>query len=122
MKRLLLFSLLILPLAGTAWAQQPAPASAPPPGAPPGGAGQITITQQEWQELRAARAAALQANPGLQAKNAKLIEEMRALQDKIDAAMIKADPTIAPLLSRFEGGRPHPVSPAAAPPTTPSAK
>jgi len=72
----------------------------------------------DFQRLRAARDAVFQANPGLQAKNAKLIEEMRALQDKIDAAMIKADPTIAPLLSRFEGGRPHPVNT----PATPSVK
>jgi hypothetical protein len=83
------------------------------------------ITPEEWQELRAARNAALQANPDLITEHNKLLERMRALEDKVDAAMIKADPTITPLIAKFESNRPHlgtsattPAnsSPAAAPP------
>jgi len=66
------------------------------------------ITPEEWQQLRTARSAALQANPDLLTNHQKLIEKMRALDDKIDAAMIKTDPTIAPIIAKFEANRPRP--------------
>ena len=120
MKQLALLFIAGLSLTGTAWAQQAgsAPASSPPnlpPGAPPAGTGQIMITPDEWQELRAARSAALQANPDLLARHNKLLERMRALEDKLDAAMIKANPAIAPIIAKFEGNRPHPGTPAPPP-------
>jgi len=128
MKQLALL-IVVLSLAPTAWAQQAVsnttfpihpPSGAPPPGVPSTGANQITITPAEWQELSAARTAAFQANPDLLAENRKLSEKMRALMDKINAAMVKADPTIAPIIAKLEANRPHPGTPASSPPTTPS--
>jgi|HubBroStandDraft_1064217.scaffolds.fasta_scaffold581016_1 hypothetical protein len=115
MKPLALLLIVALSATATAWAQPASPTSTPPPGTPAAGANQPTLTPQEWQELRAARAAALQANPNLLAENQKLIARMRALQDKLDAVMIKADPTLAPIIAKFEGGRPHPMPPPTAP-------
>jgi hypothetical protein len=63
-----------------------------------------TLPSEEWQELRIARQAALKANPDFAAKSALLSAKMRAFQDKLDAAMIKTDPKIAPILAEFEGG------------------
>jgi hypothetical protein len=126
MKQLALLLIMALPLSGTVWAQQagstPAsptrpPSGAPPPGAPPTGANQIT--PDEWQELRAARSAAFQANPDLVAENRKLSEKMRALEDKINVAMVKADPTIGPIIAKLEANRPHPGAPAGSPPAAP---
>jgi len=113
MKRLPLLLIAAVSLAGTAWAQQ-----APnfPPGAPPTGGSPIAITPDEWQELRAAHSAALQANPDLVAEHTKLLARMRTLEDKINAAMIKSDPTIAPIIARFEANRPRPTTPPATPP------
>jgi hypothetical protein len=105
MKRLTLLLGTVLSLAGTAWAQTTLPANHLPPG------GQVTITPEEWQELRAARAAAIKANPSFIAENAKLLARMRALEDKLDAAMIKADPTITPVIAKFEANRPRPGAP-----------
>ena len=71
------------------------------------------ITPQEWQRLNAARTAALKANPALMQKGAEISAKMHAFQQKLDAAIIKADPTIAPLLAKLALLR-HP--PAGAPP------
>jgi hypothetical protein len=121
MKRLALFFIIGLSLAGTVWAQQAGSTPASPPNLPPGapfvGANQITITPDEWQELRTARSEALKSNPDLVAANKKLMDRMRALEDKIDAAMVKADPTIAPIIAKFETNRPHPGVPVGSPPS-----
>ena len=87
-----------------------------PLGATSTGANQIMITPDEWQELRTARSAALQANPDLIVENKKLMDRMRALEDKLDAIMIKSNPTIAPIIAKFEANRPHPGMPAGSPP------
>ena len=50
-----------------------------------------------------ARSAALQANPDLIVENKKLMDRMRALEDKLDAIMIKSNPTIAPIIARANG-------------------
>jgi len=125
MKQFTLLIMVTLSLAGTVWAQQTgtttnSPAYSPPLGgqpvsASPHGTSQISITPDEWQELRAARNAAIQANPDLIAENKKLLERMRALQDKVDALMIKTDPSIAPIIAKFEANRPHLGTPAAPP-------
>lgn len=126
MKSNLLFLVLALSAAGTTLAQQAAPTlppghSTPPP--TPTGTGTNAITPGEWQALRTARAAAIQANPDLLSENKKLIERMRAFEDKLDAVMIKADPTVAPILAKFEANRPHPgTSPAPVAVGTPPAK
>jgi hypothetical protein len=115
MKRGTLLFIVSLALAGSALAQQAGSPSNLTPGAPPTEANQITITPDEWQELRAARSAALQANPDFVKKHNKLLERLRTLEDKLDAAMIKADPAIAPMIAKFEANRTHPGAPVSAP-------
>jgi hypothetical protein len=58
---------------------------------------------EDWKEIRAARTAAIQANPSLMAKSKKLLERMKALQSSLDAAMIKKDPSLSPIVKKFEG-------------------
>jgi hypothetical protein len=119
MKRSILFLFLALSLAGIAWAQPAGPTSppahSPPLNTPPATTDPMAITPDEWREVRAAHSAVLQANPSLLAEHEKLVERMRALEDKIDAAMVKADPTLSPIIAKFEGNRPHPGTPAAPP-------
>jgi hypothetical protein len=118
MKRLTLLLIAALSLAGITWAQQPGSnPSAQPPGALPGGASRPTITPEEWQELRAAHAAALKANPDVVAENKKLLERMSALEQKLNAAMVKADPSVAPIIAKFEANRLHPGVAVGTPPT-----
>ncbi len=62
------------------------------------------MTPEEWQELRNARQAALKENPELATKAQELSAKMRAFQEKLDAAMLKSDPHLAPVLAKFEGG------------------
>ena len=121
MKRLSLLLFVGLSLAGTTWAQQAGSTHNLPSGAPPAGASKTTITPEEWQELRAAHTAALQANPDLTAEHTKLMERMRTFEDKLDAAMIKINPAIAPIIAKFEVNRPHPGAPAGSPPAAPPA-
>jgi hypothetical protein len=80
----------------------------------------MTITPEEWQELRAARSAALQANPDLISQNKKLLDKMRDFEDKVDAAMVKADPNIAPIIAKFEAGRRRSAVATTSPSVTPS--
>jgi hypothetical protein len=117
-------------LAGTARAQQAAPPSAaphnPPPGAPhdgavpAGAANQVQITPEEWQELRAAHAAALKADPDLLTDNQKLSERMKAFSDKLSAAMAKADPAVAATMAKLTALQSHPSMPPGAPHPMPS--
>ena len=58
------------------------------------------ITVAEWQTLRNARAAALKADPALAADNLALLKKREAFNDKLDAALLKADPTVAGFLSK----------------------
>jgi len=127
MKQLALL-IVVLFLAPTVWAQQAVSnttspshpfSGAPPSGVPSTATNQIMITPAEWQELSAARTAAFQANPDLAAENRKLSEKMRALMDKINAAMVKADPTIGPIIAKLEANRPHPGAPASTLPSPP---
>jgi hypothetical protein len=60
------------------------------------------ITSEELDELHAARSAAIDAHPDLIAETQKLMDRMRALDAKIDAAMIKVDPGVAPILAKVE--------------------
>ena len=80
-----------------------APPANPPhnkDGAPPGGGGGHMggLSPEERQELMSARKAAMDANPDLAA-------EQKALQEKINAAMIKADPKVAPLIAKMDAAR-----------------
>jgi hypothetical protein len=56
------------------------------------------LTPEERQELMAARQKAMADNPDLAA-------QMKALQDKINQAMIKADPKVAPIIAKMEAAR-----------------
>ncbi|MEO8206302.1 MAG: hypothetical protein ABI615_08975, partial [Chthoniobacterales bacterium] len=55
----------------------------------------------DWQQLRSARAAAFQANPDLVAANKQLLKQKKALGNKIDAALIKEDPSAAGFISKW---------------------
>lgn len=59
------------------------------------------LSWADWQKLRAARAAALTANPGLIAANADLKEKKNALEARVDAVLVKADPGLAGLVEKL---------------------
>lgn len=107
-------------LAGEAPASSPTSVGAPVASATPGNSApnipQIPppsplISPEEFQRLRAAREAALQANPDLAAEQGKINSEMQAQLAKLDAAAIKADPKVAPIMAKLAAlrqlGRPH---------------
>ncbi len=60
------------------------------------------LTSADWLAIRTARAAALQANPDLVAANQALLARKKALDVKVDAALIKADPGLAPFITKLE--------------------
>ena len=70
--------------------------SVPPPST-------ISLSASEWQELRSARMAALKNNPALLGKASQLKEKIAAFDQKLHSAMLKTDPTIAPILAKFSG-------------------
>jgi hypothetical protein len=104
MKRTLLLLALGAFIAVPAMAQQPptnstnAPSHVHSPGGGHMGGPMAGLTPEERQEVMAARQAAFQADPSLQA-------EQEALQQKIDAAMVAADPKVAPILAKMEANR-----------------
>ena len=86
------------------------------------GVDQFTITPDELMELHTARSAAINAHPELIAENQKLMDKMHALNDKIDAAMIKTDPGVAPIIAKVEANRnrqPLRMRPPTPPPANP---
>jgi len=105
MKNLLLALTLGACLTGSALAQTASgtstPSGSPPPhhdGPPGGGHGMGGLTPEEHQKLHAAQQAAFAANPDLK-------DEQEALQKKIDAATLKADPSVAPILAKIDAFR-----------------
>ncbi len=60
-----------------------------------------TISAAEWQILRGARAAALAADPSLAAGNQDLLARKQAFDAKVDAALEKADPGLAPMFRQL---------------------
>ena len=117
MKRLAFSLLITLSLTGSAWAQQAgtAPVHSSQPSAK-SLANQIVITSQEWQELRTARASAIKAHPELVAENSALMQKISAFETKLNAAMAKTDPTVSPLLTKFDASRPQAATTASTPP------
>jgi hypothetical protein len=109
MKRLTLILIVAACLTGTASAQQagstPAAHTNLPSGVPPAGMAQFAITSDELMELHTARSAAINAHPDLITENQMLMERMHALNDKINAAMIKIDPGVAPIIAKVEANR-----------------
>jgi Spy/CpxP family protein refolding chaperone len=103
-----------------------------PPGPPPGGEGGHHhgpdfkfLTDAEKAELKKAHDAAQTADPDLFKQDEELHQKMRAaheagtppdqsdfqqmktLRDQIDAAMIKADPAVAPIIEKIKAHHPH---------------
>jgi len=68
------------------------------------------------QELNQARQDAFQANPDLAAEGKALKEQEEAFHKKLEAAMIKADPKVEPILAKMKEGRPHHEGPDGSPP------
>lgn len=62
----------------------------------------LAISAGEWHEIRAARAQALQANPKLAAANKALLKKKEAFNAKADAALVKADPSLAPFIRKLQ--------------------
>jgi hypothetical protein len=76
-------------------------AKALPPGPPP-----LNLpTALEWQDFRATREKTLHDNPDLAAEYQKLLAEANKHQQDIDAATIKADPSVAPLVAKLAAMR-----------------
>lgn len=60
------------------------------------------LSPTEWQKINTARAEVMKANPDLLKKSDDLAAEMKAFQQKLDAAMVKANPNIAPTVTKLE--------------------
>ena len=65
----------------------------------------INLSPADWQKIRTARAQAMQFNPEFSAEAKKQDEAKGMFEDKMDAAVLKADPQMAPLIAKFEAGR-----------------
>jgi len=120
MKSAVLPIVLSLCLASMAYSKAAVATTDTAPTAPPAApivTSSTTLTPEEWQELRTARQAALKANPDFAAKAAQLSAKMRAFEEKLDAAMIKTDPKLAPILAKFENAHHVAQTPPAAPET-----
>ncbi len=61
------------------------------------------MTAEDWQEIRTARSEAVKANPNLTMVSKALVYKMRAFESSLDSAMIKQNPGVAPVISKFEG-------------------
>jgi hypothetical protein len=61
-----------------------------------------TFTSDDLRRFRSAREAALSQNPDLAAEYKEIISEIENQQQKLDAAMIKADPAVAPIIVKLK--------------------
>jgi len=118
------------PTDSTSAATTNAPASdtpPPPPGGGPGGHHDHFkfLTEAEKAELKKAHDAAIAADPTLATEEKANFEAMKAAHDagtpptedqkaqgkafreKMDAAMLKADPAVAPVLEKIKAHKPH---------------
>jgi Spy/CpxP family protein refolding chaperone len=143
MKRLLFVLTLGAALALPAFAQSTDSTNAPPPGeGGPGGHHDHMkfLTDAEKAELHKAHDAAIAADPGLATEEKaqwddmkasheagtpptdEQKEKMHALHDEIDAAMIKADPAVAPIIEKIKAHHHGPGGPdgAGGPPPPPA--
>jgi outer membrane protein TolC len=118
MKRFLPFALGLF-MTGTAWPQTASTNAAPQP------AQASALTPDEDREVNSAINAALTSNPDLSAEENALMAklsaargaggqvdpnlktELHAFNDKLSAAMVKADPKVAPLLAKIAASRSH---------------
>ena len=117
------------PTDSTAPASSNAPSNTPPPDGGPGGDhggpgghhDMKFLTDAEKAELKKAHDAAIGADPTLGTEEEALKaahkpgtppsaderEKMHAFRDKMDAAMIKADPAVAPIIEKIKAHHPH---------------
>jgi hypothetical protein len=66
------------------------------------------LTVEDLKEIQAARQMALQKHPDFARKSVALAQKMTALQETLDAEMIKHDPSTAAVISRLKA-RPAPL-------------
>jgi hypothetical protein len=123
MKRTLLVITVGALLACPLFAQPTDSTTAPPPGGHH--PGMDSLTEAEKQEMHKAHDAAVAADPSLGTQEKDLMDQMKAahdaggppsedLRDKMhafretmDAAMIKADPGVEPILAKIKAHHPH---------------
>ena len=91
-------------LAWPVLADESSSSDSPPPGPPPGGhhGGAGILTPDEMQELHTAHDEAIQANSDLATEEKDLKAKMDAFHKKMDAAMIAADPKVAPIIEKLQ--------------------
>jgi len=77
-------------LVKTGWAKAPAGAAA--------------VSAKEWQQLRAARSVALETDAALALANKRLLARKQALESKVDAILLRTDPSAAMFISAPWGG------------------
>jgi hypothetical protein len=112
--------------------------NAPPSGPPPGGFhhdhGMGFLTDAQKQELKAARDAAFAADPSLKTEADALKAShqpgtppsdadkanWQAFQEKLNEAMVKADPNVAPILAEIKAHHHHGGPPPPPPPSSTS--
>jgi hypothetical protein len=135
MKRIFLLLTLgaALALAGPSLVKAQDSTNAPPPGGPPGGFQQIQgmgfLTDAEKAELKKAHDAAIAADPSLTTEEQSIHEAMQsayesgtpptedqraawhAFREKMNAAMIAADPDVAPILAKIKAHHHGPGGP-----------
>jgi hypothetical protein len=135
MKRILLTLTFGALIACPAMAQPADDTNAPPPGPPPGGHHHgPDLTDAEKAELKKAHDAALAADSSLAAQEKSIRDKMeadrdsgnppsdedkaafKAFHEKMDAAMIKADPAVAPILAKMKHHHGGPGGPPPPPP------
>jgi len=128
MKRILFLCAWELSLTCAAWAQQDStntPPNSSPPAAPQPVRPGSPLTAEEDQEVNKAHSAALFADPSLNAEERKLWGELKTARDtgqrpgpdvmaelrdyntKLEAAMIKIDPKVEPLIAKLDAAHPH---------------
>jgi len=59
-----------------------------------------TMTDTEWTEYRLERAATLRANPELATEARQLAADTKTQARAVEAAMVKADPSVEPILAK----------------------
>lgn len=87
--------------------------STPPP--PPHGHHDM-LTKDEWTQLKKDREAVFAANPDLKTEEENLHEQMHQHMDKVDAAILKQDPSAAPILAKLKEHHHHGPPPGDGPP------
>jgi Spy/CpxP family protein refolding chaperone len=71
-----------------------------------GMAGMGNLTQEERQKVMNARKTAMQ-DPAVQSARQKMQAASKEMHDAMDAAMLKADPSIKPILDKIPKGQRH---------------